>query len=90
VQTDQYTDADKWAEDIAAIIDELALDRVILVGWSYGATSFRTMSAEKAKARLLELILSIRIMPITTPRFARPSISVGARSATQRSRQRAR
>ena len=32
---DQYTDGDKWADDIAAVIDQLALDRPILVGWSY-------------------------------------------------------
>ena len=36
VRIDQYTDGDKWADDIAAVIDELALDRPILVGWSYG------------------------------------------------------
>jgi len=32
----QYTDGDKWAEDIAAVIDALELERPILVGWSYG------------------------------------------------------
>ena len=36
MKTDQYTDGDKWADDIAAVIDELALYRPILVGWSYG------------------------------------------------------
>lgn len=36
LQTDQYTDGDKWAADIAAVIDELALNKPILVGWSYG------------------------------------------------------
>ncbi|MGA7490825.1 MAG: alpha/beta hydrolase [Xanthobacteraceae bacterium] len=36
LQPDQYTDGDKWADDIAAVIDELALDKPILVGWSYG------------------------------------------------------
>lgn len=36
LQADQYTDGNKWADDIAAIIDELKLDRPILVGWSYG------------------------------------------------------
>ena len=35
-EIDQYTDGDKWADDIAAVIDQLALDRPILVGWSYG------------------------------------------------------
>jgi non-heme chloroperoxidase len=32
-----YTDGKLWAEDVAAIIDELGLDRPVLVGWSYGA-----------------------------------------------------
>ncbi len=32
-----YTDAALWADDLAAIIDELGLDRPVLVGWSYGA-----------------------------------------------------
>ena len=32
-----YTDGRLWAEDVAAIIKELHLDRPVLVGWSYGA-----------------------------------------------------
>jgi non-heme chloroperoxidase len=32
-----YTDGRLWADDLAAIIDHLALDRTVLVGWSYGA-----------------------------------------------------
>src|SRR5438128_483865 len=36
LQAEQYADGDKWADDIAAIIDQLALDRPTLVGWSYG------------------------------------------------------
>src|ERR1044072_6536310 len=32
----QYSDGDKWADDIAAVIEGLGLDRVTLVGWSYG------------------------------------------------------
>jgi non-heme chloroperoxidase len=36
VEMDQYTDGDKWADDIEAVIDDLVLDRPILVGWSYG------------------------------------------------------
>jgi non-heme chloroperoxidase len=31
-----YTDAQLWADDVAAIIDQLALDRPVLVGWSFG------------------------------------------------------
>jgi len=32
-----YTDATLWADDVAAIIDQLRLNRPVLVGWSYGA-----------------------------------------------------
>jgi pimeloyl-ACP methyl ester carboxylesterase len=52
VQTDQYTDADKWAEDIAAIIDELALDRVILVGWSYGGYIISDYVRRKGQSKI--------------------------------------
>jgi non-heme chloroperoxidase len=34
---EHYTDAQLWADDVAAIIDQLALDRPVLVGWSYGS-----------------------------------------------------
>lgn len=33
--SEQYTDPRPWADDIAAIIDQLKLDRPVLVGWSY-------------------------------------------------------
>jgi pimeloyl-ACP methyl ester carboxylesterase len=32
-----YTDGKLWAADVAAIIDQLELERPVLVGWSYGA-----------------------------------------------------
>jgi pimeloyl-ACP methyl ester carboxylesterase len=32
---EDYSDGDKWADDIAAVIAELDLERPILVGWSY-------------------------------------------------------
>jgi non-heme chloroperoxidase len=32
-----YTEPGLWADDLAAIIDALGLDGVVLVGWSYGA-----------------------------------------------------
>ncbi len=36
LEPEHYTDAGLWAADVAAIIDELDLDRPVLVGWSYG------------------------------------------------------
>ena len=32
-----YTDGGLWADDLAAIIDQLGLERAVLAGWSYGA-----------------------------------------------------
>ena len=37
LEPEHYTDGRLWADDLAAIIDELRLDRAVLVGWSYGA-----------------------------------------------------
>ena len=36
LEPEHYTDSQLWADDVAAIIEELALDRPVLVGWSYG------------------------------------------------------
>jgi non-heme chloroperoxidase len=37
LEPEHYTDGKLWADDVAAIIDELRLDRPVLVGWSYGS-----------------------------------------------------
>ena len=37
LEPEHYTDGRRWADDVAAIIDALGLDRPVLVGWSYGA-----------------------------------------------------
>jgi non-heme chloroperoxidase len=34
---EHYADGELWADDVAAIVDRLRLDRPVLVGWSYGA-----------------------------------------------------
>jgi non-heme chloroperoxidase len=36
LEPEHYTDGRLWADDLAAIIDQLGLDRPVLVGWSYG------------------------------------------------------
>jgi non-heme chloroperoxidase len=37
LEPERYTDGKLWADDVAAIIDELGLGRPVLVGWSYGS-----------------------------------------------------
>jgi non-heme chloroperoxidase len=37
LEPEHYTDGNLWADDVAAIIDALGLDRTVLVGWSYGS-----------------------------------------------------
>ena len=37
LEPEHYTEATLWADDIAAILDQLHADRAVLVGWSYGA-----------------------------------------------------
>jgi non-heme chloroperoxidase len=36
-EAEHYTDGKLWADDLAAIIEQLGLKRPVLVGWSYGA-----------------------------------------------------
>jgi pimeloyl-ACP methyl ester carboxylesterase len=51
-ELNQYTDGDKWADDIAAIIDQLALDRPILVGWSYGGYVISDYLRRKGQSKI--------------------------------------
>lgn len=36
LEAEAYSDGDLWADDVRNVIDALALDRPLLVGWSYG------------------------------------------------------
>jgi non-heme chloroperoxidase len=36
LEPEHYTDGALWADDLAAIIEQLGLERPVLVGWSYG------------------------------------------------------
>jgi non-heme chloroperoxidase len=37
LEAEHYADGGLWADDVAAILDALRLERPVLVGWSYGA-----------------------------------------------------
>src|SRR6201981_4184828 len=51
-ETDQYTDGDKWADDIAAVIDQLALDRPILVGRSHAGYIISDYVGRKGQGKI--------------------------------------
>jgi non-heme chloroperoxidase len=36
LEPEHYTEATLWADDVAAVIDQLQLGKAVLVGWSYG------------------------------------------------------
>jgi non-heme chloroperoxidase len=36
LEPEHYTNSQLWADDLAAIIDQLRLDQPVIVGWSYG------------------------------------------------------
>ena len=36
LEAEHYTNGQLWADDVAAIIEQLGFDRPVLVGWSYG------------------------------------------------------
>jgi non-heme chloroperoxidase len=64
MQADQYTDGDKWADDIAVIIDELALDRAILVGWSYGGYIIGDYLRRKGQSKIAGInFVSAAVLP---------------------------
>jgi non-heme chloroperoxidase len=51
-EVNQYTDGDKWADDIAAVIDELSLHRPVLVGWSYGGYIISDYLCRKGEGKI--------------------------------------
>jgi non-heme chloroperoxidase len=36
LEPEHYSDGELWADDVVAIVEQLRLDRPVLVGWSYG------------------------------------------------------
>lgn len=52
LQTASYTDARLWADDVAAVIEQLELTRPILVGWSYGGYVVSDYIREHGQSRI--------------------------------------
>ena len=49
LEPEHYTNAKLWADDVAAIIQQLGLERPVLVGWSYGGYISATICAPTAR-----------------------------------------
>jgi len=84
-EIDQYTDGDKWADDIAAVIDQLALDRPILVGWSYGGYIISDYVRRNGQAKIAGInfvaaavVLGPKAGPLVGPGFLENAPKIGA------------
>lgn len=63
---DAYTDSTVWARDVQAVITELDLDDVVLVGWSYGGLVVLDYIEEFGTERLAGLHLVCAVSAIGT------------------------
>jgi pimeloyl-ACP methyl ester carboxylesterase len=54
---EHYTEGKLWADDIAAIFEELRLDKPVLVGWSYGAFVIGDYVREYGQGRIGSIVL---------------------------------
>jgi non-heme chloroperoxidase len=58
LESEYYSDGRLWADDLAAIIDELQLDRPVLVGWSYGAFVIADYVRAYGQGRIAAIVLA--------------------------------
>jgi non-heme chloroperoxidase len=58
LESEYYADGRLWADDLAAIIDELELDRPVLVGWSYGAFVIADYVRAYGQGRIAAIVLA--------------------------------
>jgi pimeloyl-ACP methyl ester carboxylesterase len=50
---DAYLPGERWADDVAALLDGLAIERALLVGWSYGGYVIGDFLRHRGTARLM-------------------------------------
>jgi pimeloyl-ACP methyl ester carboxylesterase len=62
-----YTDSKSWADDVAAVIEALELDRPILVGWSYGTLVVSDYLRHYGTGRLRGIVLTGALGGFTEP-----------------------
>lgn len=54
---DAYLESERWADDVAAILDELGIERAVLAGWSYGGYVISDYLRKFGDARLFGLVM---------------------------------
>ncbi len=52
-----YLDSRRWADDVSAVLDELAVDKAVLAGWSYGGYVISDYLRAYGDARLFGLVM---------------------------------
>jgi non-heme chloroperoxidase len=57
LEADHYAHGELWADDLAAIMDELQLDRPVLVGWSYGTFVIADYVRKYGQDRIAAVVL---------------------------------
>jgi pimeloyl-ACP methyl ester carboxylesterase len=66
---DAYTEGRWWADDLAAVLDQLAVDRPVLVGWSYGGFVIGDYLREHGEAALAGIDLVGAAVQLSPPTF---------------------
>jgi len=66
---DAYTEGRLWADDLAAVLDQLAVDRPVLVGWSYGGFVIGDYLREHGEAALAGIDLVGAAVQLSPPTF---------------------
>jgi non-heme chloroperoxidase len=57
LEAEHYAEGELWADDLAAIMDELQLDRPVLVGWSYGTFVIADYVRKYGQDRIAAVVL---------------------------------
>ena len=67
---EHYTNGELWADDVA-IIDQLGLERPVLVGWSYGGFIICDYLRAHGQDRIAAIDFAVRWSPSARRRSAR-------------------
>ena len=54
---DAYLESERWADYLAAVLDELGIDKAVLVGWSYGGYVIADYLRKFGTGRLFGLVM---------------------------------